>query len=71
MTLWTLAKSKFHCHFPKAVQIKTNYSDCEVLDIPDKATVHHDSYNDIYNLEDPTKFHLYNVPREHMDGGLK
>ena len=43
----------------------------ETIDIPDDDTVMHSNILDIFRLEDPKMFNLYDVPRAQMDGGAK
>ena len=47
------------------------YNEVEVLDIPDEATVQHNNCQQLFKLEDPYKFQMYDVPRAQMDGGAK
>lgn len=43
----------------------------EVIEIPDDATEVHSNVKDIFCLEDPKLYNLYDVPRSQMDSGAK
>ena len=44
-------------------------NDVKIYDVPDDITIKHDNITDLYKLEDPYKYRMYDVPQNQMDDG--
>ena len=60
-----------HGHYESIGSNDKILNDYEVFEIPDDVTVKHNNITDLYKLEDPYWYWMYDVPQAQMNGGTK